>query len=227
MTNSSETKPVAIVYTRVSTGRQEQDGHSLDEQARRLTAAATADGYSVELVTETGSGKSLKGRPQLVAALGRLDAGHAAALYVLDLDRLSRSVADFAQVLERAQRRSWRVRVMGVGSVDTATPEGRLVLHTLAAAAEFERAMTAQRVTRQHEARRQRGAVWGVTEGPRPIVPSAVRERIVAERAAGRSLRQIAAGLTADGISTAKGGRWQAQTVAAILRSPATRQLAA
>lgn len=220
MTNSSDSRPVAIVYTRVSTGRQEQDGHSLDEQARRLTAAAEQDGYRVELVAETGSGKSVKGRPQLVAALARLDAGQAAALYVLDLDRLSRSVADFAQLLERAQRRSWRVRVLGVGSVDTATPEGRLILHTLSAAAEYERAMTAQRVTRQHEARRQRGERWGVTTGPKPLLPAAVRERIAAERAAGRSLRAIAAGLTQDGIPTAKGGRWQAETVAAILRSP-------
>jgi len=226
MENSSDSRPVAIVYVRVSTGRQEQEGHSLDEQARRLIAAAEQDGYRPELVAETGSGKAVKSRPQLVAALARLDAGQAAALFVLDLDRLSRSVVDFSQLLERSQRRGWRVRVLGLGSIDTGTPEGRMVAHTLAAAAQYEREMTAQRVTRQHEARRQRGERWGVTQGPKPILPADVRERIVAERAAGRSLRQIAAGLTTDGIPTARGGRWQAETVAAVLRSPSLQTAA-
>jgi len=218
--NTETTKPLAIVYTRVSTGRQERDGHSLGEQVRRLAAAAIDDGFRVEVIEETGSGKSIKGRPQLVAALERLDAGKADALYVLDLDRLSRSVADFSRLLERQQRRGWRLRVLGLAGIDTGSAEGRLIAHTLAAAAQYEREMTAARVTRQHEARRQRGERWGVTTGPKPILPDAVRERIATERAEGRSLRQIAGGLTADGIPTARGGQWEAATVAAILRSP-------
>jgi len=213
-------KPVAILYTRVSTNRQEQEGHSLEEQIRRLAAAAIEDGYVVELIQETGSGKSITRRPQLVAALERLDAGHAQAMYVLDLDRLSRSVADFSRILERQQRRGWRLRVLGLAGIDTGTAEGRLIAHTLAAAAQYDREMTSARVTRAHESRRQRGETWGVTMGPKPILPAEVRSRIASERAAGRSLRQIAGGLTAEGIPTARGGRWEAATVAAVLKSP-------
>jgi len=48
---------------------------------------------------------------------------------------------------------------------------------------------------------------------------AAVVQRIFRERAAGRSLRQIANDLTRDGIATKRGGRWQANTVKTILEN--------
>ncbi|MEP9380776.1 recombinase family protein [Nocardioides sp. KR10-350] len=164
----------------------------------------------------------LTNRPGLRAALERLDnrKDPARALFVLDLDRLTRSVGDFALILDRAAKRGWTLTVLGLGAIDTSTPEGRMAATMIAAAGEYERAMTSKRVARQHEARRARGIVWGVDEGPRPLLPDDVRRRIANERAAGRSLRAIADGLTADGVPTARGGRWQAATVKRILESP-------
>ena len=59
-------------------------------------------------------------------------------------------------------------------------------------------------------AKRAAGVVLG---RPRTLDPAA-RQRIIAERAAGRSLRAIAETLTAEGVPTAQGGaRWYASTV--------------
>jgi len=53
------------------------------------------------------------------------------------------------------------------------------------------------------------------------VTPEAL-ERILAERGAGKSLRQIAADLNADGTRTAHGGsQWWASTVRAVLRRAA------
>jgi len=48
--------------------------------------------------------------------------------------------------------------------------------------------------------------------------PLAAGRMILALRAQGRSLREIAARLTEEGIATRRGGRWYASTVRAVLR---------
>ena len=223
-------QPLALLYVRVSTGRQAAEGHSIESQVSALTAAAAARGYRAEVVTELGkSAGKVSNRPALRDAMNRLDKGQAQALFALDLDRLSRSVGDLAAMLTRSQppkptknRPGWNLVVVGVGGIDTTTPEGRLVIHTLAGAAEYERAMISKRVQRQHQARRDRGIRWGIDQGPRPVLPDSVRARIVAERDAGKTLRAIAEQLTADEVPTAKGGTWHASTVAHVLKSPST-----
>jgi Recombinase len=68
----------------------------------------------------------------------------------------------------------------------------------------------------------------GVHLGRSRELPVAVVERIVAERAAGRSLRAIADGLTQDGTPTAHGGaRWLHSTVQAVLASTTARSMVA
>ena len=53
-----------------------------------------------------GSGKNLK-RPGIRTALDMLAAGEASALVVAKLDRLSRSMLDFARIMATAQTQSW------------------------------------------------------------------------------------------------------------------------
>jgi hypothetical protein len=217
-----------VIYCRVSTGRQADIGHSIEEQSRRLTEEASRLGYTdvVVLADEAKSGKKVSNRPALNEALAMLDAGKAAALLVLDIDRLSRSVADTARVLERSRRYGWRLVIVGLGGLDTSSPEGELMIGVLSAAARFESAMTSQRVKRQHEARRQRNSRWSIDEGPKPLVPDVVRYGILAMREEGMSLRAIADTLTAQGVATAKGGTtWHASTVKHLLDSPTTQAL--
>jgi DNA invertase Pin-like site-specific DNA recombinase len=227
MTTNTDT---AVIYCRVSTGRQADSGHSIEEQSRRLTDEAFRLGYTnvIVLVDEAKSGRKVSNRQALTEALALLDSGKAAALLVLDIDRLSRSVADTARILERSRRYGWRLVIVGLGGIDTSTPEGELMIGVLSAAARFESAMTSQRVKRQHEARRQRGVRWSIDEGCKPIVSDAVRQRVLAMRSEGQSLRAIADTLTAENVETAKGGtRWYASTVKHLLESPTTQALAA
>jgi DNA invertase Pin-like site-specific DNA recombinase len=169
------------------------------------------------------SAKTLTGRPALDAALDAVQSGDADVLVVAKLDRLSRSVADFAALLDRAQRKGWGLVALDLG-VDTTTPAGELVANVMAAVAQWERRTIGQRTREGLAAKR----ASGVRLGRPPVLPAKVVVRIVQERAAGRTLQAIADGLTAAGIPTARGtGPWRSSSVGALLQSPAARQAAA
>lgn len=212
--HSQDSRPLALCYVRVSTDDQVEMGASLDAQTVILTEAAERKGFRVEVLREEGrSGKSLAGRPVMAAALDRLRHGDAQALFAARLDRLSRSVGDFAALLERSGKEGWRLAILDA-DVDTGTPSGEFLVNVMAAAAQYERRIIGAR-TRDALAQRRRE---GVRLGRPSSVPAEVVARIVSERAAGASLRAIASGLTADGIPTAHGGAaWHASTVSAVL----------
>ncbi len=207
----------ALGYIRVSTDEQVGSGLGLDAQRRVLQAEAERRGWLLEVVVEEGrSGKDLN-RPALVAALERLDRRQADVLVVAKLDRLSRSVADFGGLLDRAGRRKWSVVCLDLG-VDTTTPVGAFTSHVVSAAAEYERRLIGQRTRDALAEKRAQGVRLG---GPQ-LLPLDVVRRIVTERAAGRSLPVIAAALAAGGVPTARGGsKWYPSTIAAVLRSQA------
>ena len=208
-----------IGYARVSTAEQHDAGAGLPAQIARLNGEATGRGWELELVTEDGgrSGGSLDKRTALVDALARLDRGEADALVVTKLDRLTRSVADFSRLLDRARRRGWQLVVLDLG-IDTTTPAGELVANVIASAAQYEKRMIGLR-TREGMAQRK---AEGVHCGRPATLPADVVERIVAEKAAGRSLRGIAHLLNADAIPTAHGGaKWYGSTIKTVLASKA------
>jgi hypothetical protein len=59
----------------------------------------------------------------------------------------------------------------------------------------------------------------GKRTGQAPLLPEAIRLRIATQRAAGRSLNEIATDLNGEGAPTAKGGHWYASTISHVLRS--------
>lgn len=221
--STQQPKPLALAYVRVSTAEQ-VDGASLDEQEHALIEAAERDGYRVEVLREEGkSGKSIKGRPVLREALERLDRGEAVALYGKRLSRLSRSVADFAGLLDRAKRKGWRVVVLDA-DVDTSTPAGSLLVNILAATAQYEREIISAN-TRDALAQRRRE---GVRLGRPSVLPGPVVARVVALRTEGSSLRAIADTLNSEEVPTAHGGaKWHASTVRKVLARQDVQALAA
>jgi DNA invertase Pin-like site-specific DNA recombinase len=216
-------KGLALLYCRVSTNRQELTGHSLDSQTALLKANAESKGYQVEVITETGSGRKAN-RPELNKAIARLNKGEAQALFVIDLDRLARSVRHLTEIMDQARKHTWRL-VIATADVDTKTPSGEMIAGSLAVFAQFESRMIGERVKRQHQARRDRGIVWGVDQGFKGNLPMATRALVAALNAEGKSLRAIAAELTAKGLKTPRGGEWHPATIAAILKSPQTASL--
>jgi DNA invertase Pin-like site-specific DNA recombinase len=205
----------AIAYYRVSTDEQAATGNGLDAQAAAVTAAIRARGWELiaTLTDEGRSGGNLR-RPALLDALGRLDRGEADVLVVSKLDRLSRSVLDFASITERAKRRGWSVVALDT-DVDTTTPTGELLANITSSVAQWERRIIGARTAEAMQAMKARGVRLG-----RPVdLADDVRHRIAADHEAGKSLRAIAEALNTEAVPTARGGRWYASTVRAVLGS--------
>jgi DNA invertase Pin-like site-specific DNA recombinase len=208
----------ALLYARVSTQLQVNDGVSLEIQERQMLAAAAFNGFvDVELVREEGrSGKSISGRPALTDALRRLDAGEAQALYVTRIDRLARSTKDFLSIVDRANTYKWRLIMLDL-NLDTATYQGRFVVTIMSALAEMERGIIAERQRDVHADRRKRGVVWGVDMGPRNKTPDEIKDQILTARASGSSYQKIADRLNRDGVPTQNGRKWYPTTVKNIV----------
>jgi DNA invertase Pin-like site-specific DNA recombinase len=147
------------------------------------------------------------------AALEALARREAAGLVVAKLDRLSRSMVDFAGLMASAQKQQWALVALDV-NVDTTTPAGEAMAHMLATFAQFERRLIGER-TRAALAQRRAA---GVRLGGAPEIDRKVVRRIVRERAAGRTLQEISTRLNADGVPTARGGAWYPSTLQRVLR---------
>jgi DNA invertase Pin-like site-specific DNA recombinase len=203
-----------IGYTRVSTEEQSQSGAGLEAQRSAIEAEAQRRGWEIHWVSDDGySAKNLR-RPGIQAALAALKSGQAEGLVVAKLDRLSRSLLDFATLMNRAQREGWKLVALDLG-VDTASPSGEMMANVLASFAQFERRLIGERTKNALAVRRKQGVRLG-----RPTtVPASVQDRIQEQRGEGLTYRQIAQALNRSGIETAHGGRqWHASTVRAVER---------
>lgn len=206
----------AILYTRVSTEEQSVSGLGLADQRATLDAEVVRRGWTdVEHITDHGySAKSLA-RPGITEALDMLRTGNAGILVVSKLDRLSRSLLDFAGLMKQAEVEGWSLVVLDM-NVDTTTPSGALVAHVLSAFSEYERRIIGARTSAALAQLKSQGIRLG-----RPRTMDAeITQRIVSERAQGRTLTAIADGLNSEGVPTARGGaKWHASTIRAVLAS--------
>jgi site-specific DNA recombinase len=222
-----------IGYLRVSTEQQADGGVSLDAQRARLVACATAMELElVAVIEDAGASAKTLARPGLQRALAALEAGAADALLVAKLDRLTRSVRDLGELVERYF--SSRFSLLSVAdSIDTRSAAGRLVLNVLTSVAQWEREATGERTRDALAQLRSEGVKLGGealgwrrtteadAEGRRLVAgveaELATVERMLELRAAGLSLRQIAATLHDEGFRTKRGGQWAAETVRKVL----------
>lgn len=206
-------RPLALAYVRVSTEDQAANGASLDAQRAALTVEAERREWDVKIVADEGlSAKTLQ-RPGLQGALCALDAGDADYLIAVRLDRVSRSVADFAGLLDRSVRKGWGL-VMLSPNIDTSDPAGRFTANVLASAAQYERELIGAR-TREGMAQRK---AEGIHLGRPRMMDETVRARVLELRAEGLSMGKVADRLNFEGAPTAHGGRrWYASTVKRVL----------
>ena len=94
-------------------------------------------------------------------ALEAIEAGTAEGLVVAKLDRLSRSLLDFAALMERGRKRGWNLIALDLG-VDTSTPSGEMMASVLATfAQQFERRLIGQRTKDALAVKRSQGVVLG------------------------------------------------------------------
>jgi len=179
----------------------------------------------VEAFTEVETGKgsdALDRRPQLAAALAAARR-HRGPVLVAKLDRLSRDVHFIAGLM--AQRIAFLVAEIGA-DVDP------FMLHIYAALAEKERRMISERTRAALAVRKGQGALLGNrTNLAEAGTTGAARTAEGAQRFADNvvpiikqiqvngivSLRGVAAVLNTRGVRTARGGRWAATQVQAVL----------
>jgi DNA invertase Pin-like site-specific DNA recombinase len=207
----SETQLV-LGYTRVSTLEQGGNGASLEAQRNAIAAEVERRGWElVEVASEIASGKAADRREILQETLWRLDTGEADALVVSRLDRLTRSLLDFAEIVDRAQASGWTLIVVEQ-AFDLGTSSGRAMAGMLAVFAQFERDLISERTRDALAVRRAQG----IHTGRRSTLPARVVERIRREREAGATWQAIADALNADSIPTGQGGSlWRPSSVRA------------
>ena len=213
--NEINGQPKVIGYLRCSTEEQADSRAGLDAQRAAILAEAQRRGWAetdLTFVEDAGfSGKNLD-RPGICAALDELRHRRADTLVVSKLDRLSRSMLDFAGLMDRANREHWALVALDLG-VDTSTPSGDVMAGVLALFAQFERRLIGQRTRDALAQKRLAGVQLG-----RPVSISArVASQIVELRAAGLTLRGIVEQLAELGIPTVSGGGWQISTVQRVL----------
>lgn len=203
-TRRKSPSPVVLGYARVSTTEQADSGAGLDAQRHTIEAECAYRGLTLERIyVDAGvSGRTLD-RPALSEALSALDEGRAGALVVAKVDRLSRSLADFAGLMQRAERCGWRIVALDLG-VDTTTPAGEMMAGVIAGIAQYERRLIGQRTRDALAARRAAGVTLG---RPRLIDPQ-LADRIRTRRSAGATLAAVADELNREGVTTPTGRTW-------------------
>lgn len=145
MTNKIDKKRVAI-YTRVSTLDQAREGHSLEEQEKKLRAKCDLQGYEIyKVYTDAGiSGKFADNRPAYQQMMKDLKKGKFNIIMALKMDRLSRSILDFEEFFNEVKKHNCGIDLL-FEQIDTTGATGMLFARILALFAQFEREMIQER----------------------------------------------------------------------------------
>lgn len=206
-TKTSAGSPLVVAYSRVSTAEQVA---GIDAQRAALAAECARRGWEPEYVTDQGvsGGIAPDLRPALGPVLAALDA-RGGVLVASRFDRIARSLADLALLLDRALARGWTILVVDASGLDLTTPTGRMVAGVLGSVAAFERDLIRARTREALAARKAAGVKLG---RPRLVDPALTR-RVCALRAEGLTLWGIAEVLNGEGITTPTGRQWNASLV--------------
>ena len=211
-------KPLrCAVYTRKSTeDGLEQEFNSLDAQREACEAYILSqrhEGWSLvpNHYDDGGFSGGNMERPGLKALLADVDAGLVDVIVVYKVDRLTRSLADFAKIVERLDAKQASF-VSVTQAFNTTTSMGRLTLNVLLSFAQFEREVTGERIRDKIAASKKKGLWMG---GPVPLGYQVIDRKLVpvpeeAERVreimrryiASTSANQLIAELEAEGIRT-------------------------
>jgi DNA invertase Pin-like site-specific DNA recombinase len=205
------------VYTRKSTeDGLEQEFNSLHAQREACEAYILSQRHESWTLVPTAyddggfSGGNME-RPGIKALMDEVDAGRVDVIVVYKVDRLTRSLADFAKIVERLDAKQASF-VSITQAFNTTTSMGRLTLNVLLSFAQFEREVTGERIRDKIAASKKKGLWMG---GPVPLGYEVIDRKLImvpeeAERVRTIMLRYVEAGsapallqqLNAEGIRT-------------------------
>lgn len=154
------------IYTRKSSDDGlDQDFNSLDAQYEACAAYIASQRHEGwKLLPGRYDDGGLSGgtldRPALQGLLEEVDAGRIDMVVVYKIDRLTRSLADFAKLVERLERANCSF-VSVTQAFNTSSSMGRLTLNVLLSFAQFEREVTAERIRDKIAASKKKGLWMG------------------------------------------------------------------
>src|SRR6201985_2690203 len=181
------------IYTRKSTE------HGLDQEFNSLDAQREACEAYIKSQASQGwkalpqpfddpaySGGNLE-RPALKRLLREIELGRIDVVVVYKIDRLTRSLADFAKLVETFDAKTISF-VAVTQQFNTTTSMGRLTLNVLLSFAQFERELASERVRDKVAASRKKGK-W--TGGTTPLGYDAKDRKLVINKAEAETVRYI------------------------------------
>ena len=191
------TKTRCAIYTRKSTEEGlDQEFNSLDAQYEACAAYIASqrhEGWKVlpQRYDDGGvSGGTLE-RPDMQRLLSDIDAGRIDMVVIYKIDRLTRSLADFAKLVERMEAAGCSF-VSVTKSFNTSSSMGRLTLNMLLSFAQFEREVTAERIRDKIAASKAKGLWMGglVPLGYDPH-PDKMRRKLVVNENEAETVRAL------------------------------------
>jgi DNA invertase Pin-like site-specific DNA recombinase len=193
---------INLIYSRVSTPHQAEEGASLDTQEKELRALAktTAPDLRVVVLREEGkSARSGKVRPKYEEAKRLIEDGLVANIFATKTDRLGRSVVEYLTFLGLCHDNGTAVHTKNGKVEDTAT--GKLLAGILGVIAEFETDLRSERVREVNEHLAENGywaggnPPWGLKRGRDRILYPAADLSLICEAFerydAGASMRRV------------------------------------
>src|SRR5437773_5997342 len=218
----------AIGYCRVSTDQQKEKGVSLEAQQAKIRAMAIVQGAEIiELIVDGGESAKNLDRPGMEKLLALVEERKVDTVIIAKLDRLTRSVKDLAELLERFQRRG--VSLVSVAeSLDTGSAAGRLVINIMTAVSQWERKAIGERTRDAMNHKKSNGQRVGniaygfrLAADGRHLEPDPQEQAVLTAirdlRARRCTLRGIAAELNARGLRTRRASAWRLEHVARIV----------
>lgn len=222
------------IYVRQSADRA--DSVSLETQ-ETFCRADISESTEIRVFSDRGfSGKNTD-RPALQAMMQAVERGEVAAVLVYKLDRISRNLADFTQLLRVFQAHHVEF-ISHSERFESATPMGQAMQSLLMVFAQLERETISSRVRDSAFARAKLGfdtggsPPFGFRKIPTQIggkrtqmLASDAHSQAVAEgflryAQADGSLHTVAELWNAEGLRTGRGGAWSAESVRRVLRNP-------
>jgi DNA invertase Pin-like site-specific DNA recombinase len=170
----------------------EQEFNSLDAQREACSAyiasQASLGWKAARARYDDGglSGGSME-RPALQRLLSDIKAGRIDAVVVYKIDRLTRSLMDFARIVDVFDAANVSF-VSVTQQFNTTTSMGRLTLNVLLSFAQFEREVTAERIRDKIAASKKKGMWMG---GPPPLGFDVEHKALVVNAAEAESVRQL------------------------------------
>jgi len=217
----------AVGYVRVSTEEQASTGCSLAAQADKIRSYCGLYGISlVDIIEDAGQSAKTLGRPGLQQVLSMLDAQDIDGIVISKLDRLTRSVRDWAALIERYF--GGKAFLLSVDDkIDTATAAGRVVINLLICISQWERETIGERTATALRHRQRQGihvgsAPFGAQMKDGRLIQNEQELRTVTlaldYRRQMMSYQNIADEFIRLCIPTKRGKKWHPQTIRLIIK---------